>query len=237
MHELDPRIREKAEKILCHNGKLQGPVYLRSGVKRALDKFLTVPASPLAAGVAAGCAAVVLADDGHWPFVNLGLEKDGVLKDDINWWKVRTMAPDARGWEFAYVGNKTLNEVKGNVPDCRITRVGRPLRATHVDDVPLIFNVLGGGVSLVGPRMFSISEWNKDFLPNKDAEPFKGFIDLLDQGMKFGITGMFIIFRNEENLSFRDRVYLDVLYGCRANLAADVKILAMTLPQIRKPSG
>lgn len=237
MKEIDPVLVRKAEFILKSDSEFRGLPYLRSKVKRAMDLWFAGIFSPALAASAIGGALIYL-DDGHWPFVDVGLEQDEILRKDTHFWKVRTMEPNARSRELEVVRGKTLTQVKQEQCDPRVTAIGKLIRRTNSDEFPQLLNVFRGDVSLVGPRMIPISDWTNDIKSNAKIEPYREFINLLNEGMKFGVTGMYIVLRNED-LYFptRDRIGFEVMYGQRATLVADVKIVAMTLPQIFKSSG
>lgn len=237
MHELDPNIRQKSEWILKSSSELNGPEYLRSGIKRALDLLVSAPSSPFVLGTCAIGGAAVYLGDSSWPFVDVGLRADGIVDKDKPFWKIRSMIPGARDMEIEVVGERALAELKREKTDPRITRVGRIIRKTNLDETPQLLSTLRGDLSLVGSRMIGISEWTRNVKPNSDMEPYKGFIDLLKNGMKFGVTGMYVVLRREGVMNFRDRIFLEVLYGQRATLAADLKIIALTFPQVFKSTG
>jgi lipopolysaccharide/colanic/teichoic acid biosynthesis glycosyltransferase len=100
--------------------------------------------------------------------------------------------------------------------DPRVTRVGRVLRKTSLDELPQLLNVLKGDMSLVGPRPTSFSAetyalWQTERL---DVTP--------------GITGLWQIM-GRASMEFTDRVYLDVLYIEHCSLWLDIQILVRTV--------
>jgi lipopolysaccharide/colanic/teichoic acid biosynthesis glycosyltransferase len=129
------------------------------------------------------------------------------------------MAPDA---ELRRADLSHLNEVRGPVfkitNDPRITKVGRFLRRTSLDELPQLLNVFGGDMSLVGPRPPLPSEvegydlWHRRRL-----------------SMKPGITGLWQV-RDRHAEDFDTWVEADLEYIDRWSLWLDVKILLRTLP-------
>ena len=104
--------------------------------------------------------------------------------------------------------------------DPRITRVGRLLRTTSLDELPQLWNVLIGEMSLVGPRPLIGSEdeliagWSRTRL---DLAP--------------GVTGMWQVL-GRTDIPFRDMVSLDYLYVTNWSLWLDVKLIARTIPAV-----
>ena len=107
-------------------------------LKRALDLVVSGVAIVLLAPAIACIAAAVLLDSG--PPVFYGQERVGLDFGRFRIWKFRSMRRDNSGSKITVRG------------DSRITRVGRVLRATKLDELPQLWNVFGGQMSLVGPR-------------------------------------------------------------------------------------
>lgn len=106
----------------------------------------------------------------------------------------------------------------------RLTRLGRFLRATSLDELPELWNVLKGEMSLVGPRpllMEYLEHYSTDERRRHDMRP--------------GITGWAAV-NGRHVLKFRDRLELDVWYVAHWSLWLDLKILAMTLVQVLQRS-
>jgi exopolysaccharide biosynthesis polyprenyl glycosylphosphotransferase len=148
---------------------------------------------------------------GQWPFACL---------------KFRTMYIDAEERQGAL---ESLNEASGPLfkirNDPRITPVGRFLRRFSLDELPQLFNVLRGEMSLVGPRP----------LPERDYE-------MLDDWHRKrylvlpGITGLWQVSGRSE-LDFDDLVHLDFIYLERWSLALDLTILLKTVPAVLMQRG
>jgi lipopolysaccharide/colanic/teichoic acid biosynthesis glycosyltransferase len=136
--------------------------------------------------------------------------------------KFRTLYVDARQrWPELYAYRYTPDEVAALYfklkNDPRVTRVGRWLRKSTLDELPNLWNVLVGEVALVGPRP-EIPE----MLPYYTAETLAKF------SVRPGVTGLAQV-RGRGDLSFRDTVALDVEYVHTRSLKLDVDILARTL--------
>lgn len=120
-----------------------------------------------------------------------------------------TKNPDkAREWQ-------EFKKIKGFDP--RVTRVGSFLRQTSLDELPQIFNVLLGQMSLVGPR---------PYLP-REVEDMKGFIDTILLTTP-GITGLWQV-RGRNEMDFAGRLRLDAWYVLNWTIWADIEILFKTI--------
>lgn len=135
--------------------------------------------------------------------------------------KFRTMKVGAhqQQWEL-----DNLNESGGITfklsNDPRVTRVGRFLRRTSLDEMPQFWNVLRGDMSLIGPRpplLREVSQYNE--------------IQKVRMTVPQGMTGLWQV-RGRSNLKFDQMVDLDVYYALNASLAIDLKILMATFPTV-----
>jgi len=109
--------------------------------------------------------------------------------------------------------------------DPRVNRFGRFLRATSIDELPQIFNVLRGDLSLVGPR---------PILP-QEAGLAKGRTALL-HSVKSGVTGLWQVSGRNE-LSFEERIELALFYAQNWTFWLDIKILFKTILVVLKRRG
>jgi exopolysaccharide biosynthesis polyprenyl glycosylphosphotransferase len=137
--------------------------------------------------------------------------------------KFRTMVADA---ESKRLEMDHLNEMEGGGPlfkmkrDPRITRVGARLRQLSIDELPQLWNVLRGEMSLVGPRPFVVHE----------SERITGWANRRLETTP-GITGLWqALGRNE--IPFEEMVKLDYVYVTNWSLWWDVKILCQTIPVV-----
>jgi exopolysaccharide biosynthesis polyprenyl glycosylphosphotransferase len=135
--------------------------------------------------------------------------------------KFRSMIADA---DASKSGLRDRNEVEGGLfkitDDPRITRVGRLLRRTSLDELPQLFNVLSGSMSLVGPR---------PLVEDEDA-----LIEGWQRGrlaVKPGMTGMWQIF-GSSRIPMNEMVKIDYLYGANWSIWLDLKILLRTIPYV-----
>jgi len=135
-------------------------------------------------------------------------------------YKLRTMAPDAelRKVELAHLNSRQWPDFKIE-RDPRVTKVGRVLRATSIDELPQLFNVLRGDMSLVGPRPTSLPA---DGYQRWQYERF---------AVRPGLTGLWQVSARGSS-SFDHRLRLDIAYATRQSLRLDVEILVRTIPAV-----
>jgi exopolysaccharide biosynthesis polyprenyl glycosylphosphotransferase len=185
--------------------------------KRLIDVFLAGAALILLSPVFAIIGLTVMLVDGR-PVI-FRQERVGLHGRPFDVVKFRTMVPDA---EALLTELEEQNEIKGHAfkitDDPRLTRTGRILRATSLDELPQVWNVLLGEMSLVGPR---------PPLPREVA----GY-DLWHRrrlSMKPGITGLWQVAARRDD-DFDRWVALDLAYIDRWSIMLDLKIIAKTIP-------
>jgi exopolysaccharide biosynthesis polyprenyl glycosylphosphotransferase len=142
--------------------------------------------------------------------------------------KFRTMVQDAESQRFDLAH---LNEMEGGGPlfkikeDPRITRVGATLRKLSIDELPQLWNVVKGEMSLVGPRPFVVHE----------SERITGWAGRRLETTP-GITGLWqVLGRND--IPFEEMVKLDYVYVTNWSLWWDIKILFQTIPVVLARKG
>jgi putative colanic acid biosynthesis UDP-glucose lipid carrier transferase len=202
----------------------ENPLYGVDGLlKRCADLLLgSLILAGLAAPMVAVAAAVKLTSKGPVFFRQKRYGLDG---REILVWKFRSMRIDQCAAGDA--GSVVKQATKG---DPRITPVGAFLRKTSLDELPQLFNVLGGSMSLVGPR------------PHASAhnEQYRSLIDgyMLRHKVKPGITGLAQVngFRGETDTldKMEGRVRYDHEYIRTWSLAMDLEILARTVLVVLK---
>ena len=154
-------------------------------------------------------------------------ERLGLNKHRFRICKFRTMVPNA---EQAQIEVESLNEAAGPVfkikNDPRITSLGRFLRKTSIDELPQLFNVLKGDMSLVGPRP----------LPVRDYEGFDQDWHRRRFTVRPGITCLWQV-KGRSSIPFEQWMELDMQYIDHWSIWLDLKILVDTIPAVLKGSG
>jgi exopolysaccharide biosynthesis polyprenyl glycosylphosphotransferase len=154
-------------------------------------------------------------------------ERIGLNKRRFRLYKFRTMVPGA---EKKLAELEHINEVSGPVfkikNDPRITQIGRLLRKTSVDELPQLFNVLKGDMSLVGPRP----------LPVRDYEGFDQDWERRRFSVRPGLTCLWQI-NGRSEIPFEKWMQLDMEYIDNWSLWLDSKILAKTVTAVLRGSG
>lgn len=184
------------------------PSKLRVGLaaKRGLDLLGAFVGIVVLSPVLAATAFAILVGYGRPIFFRQRRPGRGGLTFTI--YKFRTMRPPIVGEETYLADGR------------RLTALGRILRETSLDELPELWNVLRGDMSLVGPRPLLV-----EYLDSYDAEESRRH-DMLP-----GITGWAAV-NGRHSTKFRDRLRLDTWYVEHWSLWLDLKILVMTLYQV-----
>ncbi|HEX2231869.1 MAG TPA: sugar transferase [Thermoleophilaceae bacterium] len=185
-------------------------------VKRSMDLLISVVGLVLLAPLLAMIAAAVkLTSPGP---VFFRQKRVGFEGREFKMIKFRTMV---EGAERQKASLRVLNESEGLFKianDPRLTRLGRFLRRSSLDELPQLFNVVRGEMSLVGPR---------PLVPDEDSQ-VAGW-DRRRLHVPPGITGSWQLF-GPARIPLNEMVKLDYLYGANWSLWQDIKILARTVP-------
>ena len=191
--------------------------------KRALDVALCLLALPVVIVVLAACVVAIKLDSrGPAFFVQ---ERTGRGGRRFRMLKLRTMHREAEKLKEKYAHLNQLRFPDFKIAnDPRITRVGRFLRKTSLDELPQLFNVLRGDMSLVGPRptSFSAETYRLWHTARLEVQP--------------GLTGLWQISGRNE-LDFDDRLRLDIAYIRNRSLKLDVEILLRTVSAVVSGRG
>ncbi len=207
--------------IVTEKPRLSGLNYV---LKRTID-ILGVLAALVLTGLPMLLIILAIKLDSHGPviFRQTRVGKYGKL---FTFYKFRSMYTDA---EARLVELEQYNETKGATfkmkNDPRITRVGRFLRRTSLDELPQLFNVLLGQMSLVGPRP-GLPRELKNYQPWQHRR-----LEIMP-----GITGLWQV-NGRSNVSFDEMVKLDIYYSEHWSLMMDIKILFKTVQAVLKKDG
>jgi lipopolysaccharide/colanic/teichoic acid biosynthesis glycosyltransferase len=194
-------------------------VSLARRVKGAVDRALAAVGLVVLAPVYAGISAWILLESGlPVLFRQARAGRDG---EPFSMLKFRTMVPNAveLGREL-----QLTEDPFGVLPnDPRITRCGRFLRRTSLDELPQLVNVLRGEMSIVGPRPDLLEQ-----VANYAAEDRRRLV------VKPGITGWAQVHGRDE-IPWEERFELDRWYVDNWSLALDARILLATFTQLGRP--
>ncbi len=187
-------------------------------VKRFMDTTLAICALVFAAPILLAVAVAIRLDTPGPVFFRQ--ERTGRSGKPFRIFKFRSMTADA--WQRRQ-SVAQLNQVDGPLfkmeSDPRVTRVGKFIRKTSLDELPQLFNVVRGEMSLVGPRP----------LPTEESDRLDGAA-LARLNVKPGITGLWQVC-GRSDLSYADLQHLDSVYVQSWSLMWDVRIMAKT-PQV-----
>jgi lipopolysaccharide/colanic/teichoic acid biosynthesis glycosyltransferase len=154
----------------------------------------------------------------------------GLNKRVFHIYKFRTMVADA---EKKLRDVEHLNEVSGPVfkikNDPRITPIGKFLRKTSIDELPQLFNILNGDMSLVGPRPLQLRDYELLTEAGEDWQRCRFSV-------RPGITCLWQV-SGRSSLPFHKWMELDLQYVRNWSLWLDVQILAKTIPAVFRGIG
>jgi lipopolysaccharide/colanic/teichoic acid biosynthesis glycosyltransferase len=138
-------------------------------------------------------------------------------------YKLRTMrdGADAEKASMAHLNQSDDSRLFKIRSDPRVTRFGRTIRRWSLDEIPQLYNVLIGDMSLVGPRPFFEAD-----LSNYEAHHFTRL------AVRPGLTGLWQVSGRSEILDFEEVVRLDREYIDTWSFALDVRILGRTIPAV-----
>lgn len=184
------------------------------GIKRLIDMVICLIALPFVLIILIPVAiAIKIEDQGpifyHSGRVGVGFKEFGMLK----FRSMKVNAPDLR--------NEDGSTFNSNV-DPRVTKVGHFLRETSIDEIPQIFNILKGDMSIIGPRPGDVE--SKDTYDNEEKDKLL---------IRPGITGYTqAYYRN--NLGVREKRLYDAWYAHNVSFMLDIKIFFKTITTVLK---
>lgn len=193
---------------------LVGKTYLLA--KRAFDVTVVILSLPFIFPLLFLCALLIKIESPGGSAI-FNQKRTGVNGKLFEMYKFRTMVPNAEEMkkELAHLNELQWPDFK-ITNDPRITRVGRFLRKTSLDEMPQLINVLRGEMSLVGPRPTSFAAETYDLWHTER-------LDVLP-----GLTGLWQII-GRGSMEFDERVRLDIAYIERRSLWLDIQILVRTV--------
>ncbi|WP_241484044.1 sugar transferase [Ruegeria sp. ANG-R] len=193
--------------------------------KRILDFMIVLLSLPIVLPIIL-VLAILVATDGVNPFyAQRRVGKDGRI---FTMWKLRSMVPNAHALLEAYLASnpaarREWAETQKLKNDPRITTIGHVLRRTSLDELPQLWNVLRGEMSLVGPRPMMPEQ--------QELYPGKAYFSL-----RPGLTGSWQV--SQRNMStFASRAEFDTNYANNLTLRTDLGILYSTIGVVFKATG
>ncbi len=192
-------------------------------LKRLLDLAIVLLTAPITVPLMIGCAIAVRLDS-PGPIL-FSQERTGRNGRRFRMHKFRTMVENAEELKETVAHLNVLEPPDFKIiDDPRITRVGRILRRTSLDELPQLFNIVRGEMSIVGPRPTSFAPGTYDLWHAHRLE------------ITPGLTGLWqVTSRNEA--SFDERVRLDIQYVRTASLWLDLQIIVRTVSAVLRGSG
>ncbi|HEV7692690.1 MAG TPA: exopolysaccharide biosynthesis polyprenyl glycosylphosphotransferase [Hyphomonadaceae bacterium] len=193
----------------------------RAALKRCFDVAVASTALVMLA-LPMAIVALLIKLDSKGP-VFFRQKRHGFNNEIIRVWKFRTMRPDKKAEDGQ------ITQTQANDP--RVTKIGRVLRMTSIDELPQLANVLMGEMSIVGPRPHAIG------MTAGDVEVFNTVSDYAHRHrMKPGMTGWAQVNGSRGPVhtpdEVRERVALDMEYVNRASVWLDTYIVLKTIPSL-----
>jgi lipopolysaccharide/colanic/teichoic acid biosynthesis glycosyltransferase len=191
--------------------------------KRAIDLAICLVALPVLVPLGLLCViAIRLETPGPVMFAQRRTGQHGVR---FPMFKFRTMVQNAEELKASLQHLNILPAPDFKIPnDPRITRVGKILRKTSLDELPQVLNVIRGEMSIVGPRPTSFAASTYDLWHSERLE------------VKPGITGLWQI-KGRGTMTFDERLRLDIEYIERRSTRLDLQLMAQTALAVFKGSG
>lgn len=220
--EIQPYIIPSAYEIFCNEATLQRiddvPVFMPKSLRLSVEhRFIKRTMDIILSGIAAICAlpfgipaAIAIKLEDHGP-IFYSQVRVGRFGKEYKVYKFRSMRVDAE----KYSGPQLAAE-----DDPRITKVGKFIRATRLDELPQILNVLNGDMSLVGPRP-ERPYFVKKFIKQTPEYAYR-------HNVKPGITGLAQVFAKYNTTPY-DKLVYDLMYIENFSIAQDLVIMVQTV--------
>jgi lipopolysaccharide/colanic/teichoic acid biosynthesis glycosyltransferase len=184
-------------------------------MKRAFDVLLSaaglIGSAPLWLLIA---AAIKLEDGGPVFFTQARVGRHGRVFEAF---KFRSMVPDAE---------RATGPVQASANDPRITRIGRMLRATAMDELPQLLNILRGDMSFVGPRPLRPGEKDTTAEGVVDLSTIPGYVER--HQVRPGLTGLAQVYARRD-VPRPEKFRYDLAYLERAGLWLDLQLIALSV--------
>ncbi len=202
------------------------PSFYRSILKRPLDILLLVLTAPISVPLILSLALFIWLRTGASPFYTQ--ERIGMGGRVFTMVKLRTMVKDADQRLATFLEENPHAKAEWQrtqklKDDPRITRTGRILRKTSMDELPQLWNVLIGDMSLVGPRPMMVNQ--KNMYPGRDYYELRP-----------GLTGFWQV-SERNDCSFATRAAHDASYNSNVSITTDLAVIAATVAVVLRGTG
>lgn len=199
-------------------------VYLGGG-KRVMDVVIVVLALPFAVPMIVVAALLLRSEGGYAFYWQDRIGRHGRVFAML---KLRSMVPNADAILDRHLAANPTARAEWDKhqklqQDPRVTRLGRILRATSLDELPQIWNVLTGDMSIVGPRPMMVTQ--------REMYPGTAYFSV-----RPGLTGLWQVSRRNAT-SFAARARFDTLYCRVASLRTDLAIIVRTVRVVVRATG
>ncbi|MBW6416939.1 sugar transferase [Celeribacter sp. PS-C1] len=196
-------------------------------MKRVFDILLALMLLPMIAPLVLVLCVMVCRDGGSGLFGHARVGKGGKI---FKCWKIRTMVPDAQERLEALLKSDPAARAEWEKDrklrnDPRVTPLGDFLRKSSLDELPQLWNVLKGEMSLIGPRPVTEPEL---VMYGKDAAIYAA--------LRPGVTGLWQV-SGRNDVSYKERVELDVRYHKKMSFLLDMEILFRTAKSVVSRTG
>jgi exopolysaccharide production protein ExoY len=201
------------------------PGIYRNIVKRALDVILVLMTAPVVVPIVLILALLVAREGGRPFYSQFRVGKNG---RPFRMWKLRTMVVDADARMTAYLDANPEARAEWDLNqklrvDPRITKFGQLLRKSSLDELPQLWNVFIGDMSLVGPRPMMLNQ--------QSLYPGKAYYVV-----RPGVTGLWQT-TDRNQTSFEARAEFDTTYNDTLSLGADLRIIFKTVAVVVNGTG
>jgi lipopolysaccharide/colanic/teichoic acid biosynthesis glycosyltransferase len=226
LHIRQPRPHANIETLVnAAFSKTEPTNIYRDRFKRVLDVTLVIMAAP-AVLLVLGICALLIARDGGSPFYTQ--TRIGRFGKTFKMWKLRSMVANADAALEDHLNANPAARIEWNRNqklrhDPRITKVGQMLRKTSLDELPQLWNVLKGDMSLVGPRPMMVDQ--------QALYPGSAYYAL-----RPGLTGFWQVSVRHES-SFAERATYDAEYLRKVTFAQDISVMLKTVSVVTKGTG
>jgi len=223
-YSTDLRVSKDSEPAVMKR-EIKQPTRYRLHGKRLFDLFLVVATAPLTIPVIAVLSLAIMVT-GQSPFYTQ--RRIGMGGKEFKIWKLQTMLPNADERLEVYLADNPEARAEWDskqklAKDPRVTPLGNYLRRSSLDELPQLFNVFNGSMSLIGPRPMMVCQ-KKDYY----GEAY--------YRLRPGMSGFWQISKRN-NSNFIARVRYDDLYDKQVSLGTDIGVLFQTVAVVIKGTG